>query len=401
VKAQATFRVLIGLVTICLVAAGCGSDNGGGSGGGGGSGPIKMAFVGSLSGAGAVFADQGLQSLDLAVKEINDAGGISGRQIQVIKADDASDPKTSQQVCTRLVQQDRVDVIIGFQNSADREGCLPEAIRANFTPYLYATPYEGKECAPNFFVDGEVPSQNVAPQVEYLVKEKGAKKVYFIGSDYVAPRGTNEFGRAEFEKLGAQVVGEEYGPLGTTDWTPLISNMMRSGADTFVASAIGADYIALLQQFRDTPGHEKLTLAGFTIPIGAGDAAKGLNFASSYFAEVDSPENQAYKAALQQMFGDKYKTPSILSVPTYDFVHLYKLAVEKAGSTDHQAVNQAMKEVSFNGPGGEVAFNQQGHATLPIHIASLAGDPLAGGETILKSFPPVDPGNNDDGDCSR
>ena len=393
-------RLLV-VLAIVLAAASCSSGDGGGSKGGGGeSGPIKIAYAASISGPGAVFFDNISQSAKLAVKEVNDSGGVLGRQLELDFADDAGDPKTSNQICTREIFDKKVDVIIGAQNSANREGCLPTATRQG-VPYLYATPYEGKECAPNFFVDGETPPQQVNPLVQYMTQEKKAKKWFLSGSDYVAMRGGNAFAKSAIGELGGQVVGEQYGSLGTTDFTPLIDKILRSGADTLMGSFLGTDYIAFLKQWNTTPGHDKINFSTFGIPIGAGDAVKNLYTAFSYFPTIDTPANTKYKADLKTMFGAKASLPSVISVPSYDFVHLYALAVKKAGTTDKAAVIKAMHEVTFDGPSGPISFNQQGHANLPMFIAVMNGDPLAGGETIIKQLPPTDPGDNNDGDCSK
>ena len=215
---------------------------------------VKLGYVASLSGPGGVFAEQGLQSMKLAVEEINDAGILDG-DIKVVVVDDASDPKTSAEVCQRLVSKEQVDVILGVQNSADRAACLPIAEGADDTPYLYATPYEGGECRANFFVDGEVPNQQITPLVDYLVNDASSHKMFFMGSDYAAPRGTNAYARKQVEAAGASVVGEEYAPLNSTDFASLISKALASGADTAFVSFIGSDYVAFLKQWRETPGH--------------------------------------------------------------------------------------------------------------------------------------------------
>jgi urea transport system substrate-binding protein len=360
----------------------------------------KLGFVASLSGPGSVFADQGIQSAELAIAQITEEGTVNGA-IELITADDAGDPRTSDEVCNRLINEDGVDAIIGFQNSANREGCLPVATRAG-VPYLYATPYEGGECAPNFFVLGEVPVQQVAPLVEYMVQEQGSSSWFLTGSDYVAMRGGNEFARGVLDETGAEILGEEYAPLGTTDFAPLIDNILRSGANTAFVSFLGTDFIAFLQQWSETPGTSDVKAATFGIPIGAADeTVNDLYTAFSYFPSIESDANQRYIDGLQDMFGAEAQTPSILSVVNYDAVWLWALAVQSAGSADGAAVNQALKEVTFDGPRGPVVFNDQGHPNLPMYVAILNDEPLKGTETIIGELPPADPGDQADDDCSQ
>jgi branched-chain amino acid transport system substrate-binding protein len=361
--------------------------------------PYRFGYAASVSGPGAVFYDHIHQSAQLAVDEVN-AAGFLDRPIELVIADDAGDPRTSGEVCTRLIFDDAVDAIIGAQNSANREGCLPVATQEG-VPYLYATPYEGLECAPNFFVVGEVPQQQVDPLVRYMVEEQGSTNWFLTGSDYIAMRGGNEFGRGIIEELGGEVVGEEYAPLGTTDFTSLISNITGSGADTAFVNFLGTDYIAFLEQYSTSPDIEGIKLVTFGIPIGASDdSVNELYTAMSYFPTIESPENDSYKAALEEAYGDDATLPSVISVPSYDSVWLLARAIEAAGSADKEAVIQALHEISFTGPGGVIEFNEQGHPTLPMHIAIWNDEPLKGTEQILITSPPAEPGDQDDGDCA-
>jgi branched-chain amino acid transport system substrate-binding protein len=374
-------------LVMTTVFAGCGDDSDSASGGDDG---YKLGFVASLSGPGSVFADQGVQSAELAIDELKKQGVVKG-DIKLVKVDDAGDPATSQQVCSRLVLDEKVDAIIGFQNSADREGCLPVATRAK-VPYLYATPYEGGECADNFNVLGEVPKQQVDPIIQYMTESEGSSKWFLTGSDYVAMTAGNKYARSVIEGLGGTIVDEQYAPLNSTDFSTIINAILGSGADTAFVNFLGTDFIAFLKAWQTTPGTDAVKLATFGIPIGGGDAVENLYTAFSYFPSIDNKANDAYKAGLQDKFGDKAQIPSILSVVNYDAVWMWGLAVQKAGSADYDKVNKEIRTVTFDGPRGPIKFNDEGHATLPMYVATLNGDPLAGGEKILQEVPPTDPG---------
>ena len=134
-----------------------------------------------------------------------------------------------------------------------------------------------------------------------------------------------------------------------------------------------------------------MKLATFGIPIGGGDAVKNLYTAYSYFPSTDNPANTAYKAGLTAKFGSKATLPSVLSVVNYDAVWMWALAVQKAGTSDYAKVNAALHQVTFDGPRGPIHFNDHGAATLPMYVATLNGDPLAGGEKILQNVAPTAP----------
>lgn len=375
------------LLTTALAA--CGTSDSGSSAS---NGEYRVGFVASLSGAGSVFADQGLQSAKLAVDEINKGTDLKGHRVKLIQADDAADPKVSQQVCNRLIASDKVDVIVGFQNSADRQGCLPVATRAGI-PYIYTTSYEGHTCAPNFFVTGEVPEQQVTPLVDYMATEQGSSKWFLAGSNYIAMTGGNKFAAGAIKDKGGTVVGNEYAPIGTTDFTPLIQRIVSSGADTLLGSFLGSDAIAFLKQWNSSPGTKGIKMATFGIPIGAGDAVKNMYTAFSYFPNIENPKNDAYKAALKQMFGSDAQSPTFLSVVVYDGVWMWAKAAAKAGTADGGKVIDALHNVSFDGPRGPLSFNAEGHASLPMYVALWNGDPLgATSAKILKSYSDTDPG---------
>lgn len=382
---RATVPMLV-LAVVVGLTSGCGDDSDAAD-----KKVVKIGFVGSLSGSGGVFAQQSIQSLKLALKEIGDAKTVD-RTFEVVYADDASDPRTSHTVCQRLVFQDKVDVILGFQNSANRAGCLPVAQQGGNLPYLYATAYEGGQCGTGFFVNDGVPRQQVGPLIEYMTKDKAAKKWFLVGNDYAADRIAHKYAGERVKALGGQVLGEEYAPLGTTDWTPIISKLMKTDADTLMIDAVGSDLIAFMKQFRATAGNDRLQLASFTPPIGAGSVAKGIYLSASYFPSLDNARNKQYLPGLKSMFAGDAQTPSLLSVPTYDFAWLYALALAKANSTEPGPINKALREVSFDGPRGTIKLNSEGHVSVPMYVALLAGDPLAGGEKIVKQFPSVEPG---------
>ena len=386
-----SYRIVRICLAVLLAAAPLAACGGGDKGSGGDNSAVKIGFVGSLSGSGGVFAQQSIQSLKLALQEITDQKVVD-RKFEVVYADDASDPRTSHTVCQRLVFSDKVDVILGFQNSANRAGCLPVAQQGGNVPYLYATAYEGGQCSSGFFVDDGVPRQQVGPLIEYMSKDKSAHKWFLVGNDYAADRLAHKYAIEQIKTLGGQSLGEEYAPIGTTDWTPIIAKVMASGADTLMIDAVGSDLIAFMKQFRATAGNDRLQLASFTPPIGAGTVAKGIYLSASYFPTLPNARNTAYLGGLKTMFGTEAQTPSLLSVPTYDFAWLYARALAKAGSTEPAAIQKALLQVSFDGPRGTIQLNDEGHVSIPMYVALLAGDPLKGGERIVKSFDSVAPG---------
>ncbi len=352
---------------------------------------IKIGVPVGLSGANSVVAPSVVQAAELAVAEINEAGGVLGRQLELVVADDGSGAQGAQKAFDSLVFQKKVDVLISMETSAARNAGLPIVNRGR-VPFIYTSFYEGRSCSPWLYVNAWVPEQQVAPIVDHFMSAEGAKTYFLIGSDYAFGRGMLEFTRAYIEQKGGKVLGEEYLPMDGTDWTAIISKLKSSGSDALITStAGGAPNVTLTKQLRaagvDVPYGNLAVDEGTARNMGA-DAA-GIYISASYITDIGSAENKQFLQNMKAHFGDDLKTPNDLSVPQYEGVYLYKLAVEKAGTTDAQPVIDALDDVSFQGPRGKIQMNKQRHAPLTMYLAQVQSD---GGIKLIQSFKDVDPG---------
>lgn len=352
--------------------------------------PIKIGVAVGLSGANSVVAPAVVQSSQLAVDEINAAGGILGRKVQLEITDDASGAVGAQKAYDTLVFQKNVDAVISMETSAARNAALPIIARGK-KPFIYTSFYEGRSCSPWMYVNGWVPDQQVAPVVDYFMKTKGAKNFYLVGNDYAFGRGMLTFTAKYITLHGGTVVGEEYLPVDGTDWTPVLSKIRSTHPDALIsATAGGAPNVALAKQLKGS---------GLTLPYGnlaidegtaksMGDVATGIYMSGSYLTSIDTPGNKKFMAALDKKFGKDIKTPNELSEPQYEAFFLYKAAVEKAGSTDPDKVISALGQVSFDGPRGPVSMNKSRHTPLAMRMGQIQSD---GAVKILQTFPGVDP----------
>ncbi len=352
---------------------------------------VKIGIPVGLSGANSVVAPSVVQSSELAAEEINAAGGILGRQIELVVADDGSGAQGAQRAFDSLVFQSEVDVLISMETSAARNAGLPIVNRGR-TPYIYTSFYEGRSCSPWMYVNAWVPEQQVAPIVDHFMAEFEAKTFYLIGSDYAFGRGMLEFTRAYVEANGGTVLGEDYLPMDGSDWTAIISNLRAAAPDALITStAGGAPNVTLTKQLR---------AAGVDIPYGnlavdegtakaMGADATGIFIAASYLTSIDSAENKAFLSAMEAKFGADLKTPNDLSVPQYEAIYAYKAAVEAAGSTDAQAVIDALDDVAVTGPRGVIQMNKQRHAPLTMYLGQVKAD---GSVEVISTFENVDPG---------
>jgi len=353
--------------------------------------PIKIGVAVGLSGANSVVAPAVVQSSQLAVEQINAAGGILGRPVQLEIVDDASGAIGAQKAFDTLVLEKKVDAVIAMENSAARNAALPVISRGR-VPYIYTSFYEGRSCNKWMYVNGWVPEQQVAPVVDYFTQTLGAKNYFLVGSDYAFGRGMLKFTKAYIEQHGGKIVGEEYLPMDGSDWTAVISKIRSTQPDALIsATAGGAPNVSLAKQ---------LKAAALTLPYGnlaidegtgktMGDVATGMYMSASYLTSIDTPENKKFLTDLAQKFAGNLSTPNELSEPQYEAFFLYKAAVEKANSTDSAAVVEALSDVSIAGPRGVVRMNASRHTPLAMRLGQIQSD---GSIRILATQEGVSPG---------
>ena len=353
--------------------------------------PIKIGVAVGLSGANSVVAPTVVQASQLAVDEINGMGGILGRQIQLEIVDDGSGAVGAGAALDALVSH-KVDAIIAMQTSAARNAALPIIARGAI-PYIYTSFYEGHSCSPWMYANGWVPEQQAAPVVNYLTAQKGAKTFFLVGSDYAFGRGMLEFVKRYIREGGGSVVGEEYLPVESSDWSNVITKIRASKPEAIISATAGGDpNVSLARQLR---------AAGVKVPYGnlsvdentaktMGESATGIIVSASYFTVIDTPENNAFLKRMLIKFGSELKAPNELSVPQYEAFYLYKAAAEKAGSTDADKVIKSLGQVSFVGPRGVVQMGKSRHTPLSMRLGQVRSD---GSIKILETFPSVDPGD--------
>lgn len=353
--------------------------------------PIKIGVAVGLSGANSVVAPAVVQSSQLAVEEINAAGGILGRKVQLEIVDDASGAVGAQKAFDTLVFQKKVDAIIAMETSAARNAALPIISRGK-VPYIYTSFYEGRSCNPWMYVNAWVPEQQVAPIVDYFSSSLKARNFFLVGNDYAFGRGMLDFTKKYIEKNGNKVVGEEYLPIDGSDWTAVLSKIRAAKPDALIsATAGGAPNVSLAKQLQGS---------GLNLPYGnlaideataknMGDVATGMYMSASYLTTIETPENTKFIAAMRKKFGNELKTPNELSEPQYEAFYLYKAAAEKAGSLEKDKIVKALAEVSFTGPRGEVSMNKSRHTPLAMRLGQIQS---GGAINILQTFKGVDPG---------
>ena len=339
---------------------------------------IKVGILHSLSGTMAISETAVHDAELLAIEEINAAGGVMGKQIEVVIEDGASDWPTFAEKARKLLQEDEVSVVFGGWTSASRKAMLP-VFEANNGLLFYPVQYEGLETSPNIFYTGATTNQQIVPAIEYLLGE-GKTKFYLLGSDYVFPRTSNLIINKQLAAAGIEAVGEEYTPLGHTEYSTVITKIKAAEPDVVFNTLNGDSNVAFFKQLKDAGiTAEELPTISVSVAeeeitgIGAENIAGHL-VAWNYFQTTDTPENVKFVTAFKAKYGENRVTDDPIEAG-YFGVYLWKAAVEKAGSTDVMAVKEAAKGIQFAAPGGLVTIhNENQHVSKTVRIGTVRDD---------------------------
>lgn len=344
--------------------------------------PIKVGILHSLSGTMAISEKSVVDAEQLAIEEINNAGGVLGRPIEAIVEDGASDWPTFNEKAKKLIDQDQVVTVFGCWTSASRKAVLPTFESKNHMLW-YPVQYEGQECSKNIFYTGAAPNQQIEPSVEWLLQNKG-KEFFLVGSDYVFPRTANTIIKAQLAATGGKVVGEDYIPLGGTEVTPIISKIKQAlpNGGVIYNSLNGDSNVAFFKQLQGAGmGPDKYPSMSVSIAeeevkaIGV-DYLKGHFAAWNYFQTVDSPTSAKFVEAFKKKYGDDRVVNDPMEA-AYVMVYLWKQAVEKAETADNlEKVRNSAYGQTFEAPGGTYTLEPNHHLAKVVRIGEVRDDGL-------------------------
>lgn len=353
---------------------------------------FKLGVLLPFSGGLELFAEQGIHGVQMAVDEYNAEGGVLGRQIEIVQADDKTDPRTAVERATQLIRRDAVNAIVGPVTSANRDAIKSTIERAQI-PLLYATDYEGGVCSPWMACYSAVPAHFVEPLIPFLMESKGAKKFYLFGADYTWPQKMNKAIRAKLEAAGGVVVGEEYTPFGAKDFAPTLRKIEEAGADFVILTLPGADGVTFVKQMAGSGLKSKVGISflGFNenyLPGFSGNEAEGIVAPLPFMQGLDRPETKAFVAKQLAKYGPDTKV-TYYADSHYNLTRFYFNAVKKANSDDKTAIMAALPGQSLMSGNGEVTLRAGDlHVDLNILIASVQGGALTMEKYIGKVVAP-------------
>ena len=328
---------------------------------------VTVGILHSITGTMAISETGSVEAEKLAISQINDQGGVLGRKIKFVQEDGASDWPTFAEKAKKLLVENKCAAVFGCWTSASRKAVLPVFEQYNGMLY-YPTFYEGLEQSKNVIYTGQEATQQIIAGLDWVNKTKNAKTFYLLGSDYIWPRTSNKIARKHIENvLHGEVVGEDYYPLGNTEFGSLINKMKFKKPDVIFADVVGGSNVAFYKQLKaaGVTGDKQLLLTisvteDELLGIG-GENFQGFYSCMKYFQSLDNPANKKFVAAFKAKYGNDAVIGDVTQA-AYLGPWLWKMACEKAGSFDVDKVVAASPGLEFkDAPEGYVKVHQNHH----------------------------------------
>jgi urea transport system substrate-binding protein len=342
---------------------------------------VKVGILHSVTGTMAISETGSVQAEKLAIEQINAMGGVLGRKIEFIQEDGASDWPTFAEKSRKLLVNDKVAAVFGCWTSASRKAVLPIFEQYNGMLY-YPTFYEGLEQSPNVIYTGQEATQQIISGIDWVVKNKDAKTFYLLGSDYIWPRTSNKIARKHIEKLGLKVVGEEYYPLGHTQFNSVINKIKLRKPDVIYAIVVGGSNVAFYKQLKaagidmtkESPLVVTISVTEDEILGIGGENMVGAYAAMKYFQSLPNANNEAFVKAFKERWGNDIVIGDVTQA-AYLGPWLWKAAVEKAGSFDIDKVRAASPGIELTtAPEGYVKVHENHHLWSKTRIGHAQAD---------------------------
>jgi urea transport system substrate-binding protein len=335
--------------------------------------PIKIGAVLPFSGGVELYGAQAKLGLDLAAADINAAGGILGRPVEIVYRDDGTRPNIAAEAAREVVEDDGVLAVVGPITSQNLDAIVP-VLAARKTPLLYATNYEGGMCNRYMFALSTVPNQELASLLPYMTQTFGSD-YFLLGADRDWPHRMFDAAEPLIARLGGKVVGKRYTLGAAADFAPLTEGIAASKAKVLLYALKGdgmqfIPFAAGKGLFKTvTVGFLGLTEADLKVFDGKAD---GIYAAVPFVAASEDPKARAFVARARAKAGPDMAISNYV-VTHYDALMAVKAAIEKAGKVDKEALVDALEGVRFDSPSGLITIGKDHHTTMNMYLARTRG----------------------------
>ena len=340
----------------------------------------KVGVLFSRTGCLSLIEETQYRGTMVAIEEINEAGGVNGREVVPVALDPASDDNLFRAYARKFLAEDGIQTIFGCYASSSRKAVLPIVERLNGLLW-YPTLYEGFEYSPNIIYTGASPNQNSLALFDYLAEHYG-RRVYFVGSDYIYPHETNRIMRSLILRSGGEIAGETYVPLNARrrDFLPVIRDIRETAPDVIFSTIVGEATSFLYQAFSDAGfDSRKLPIASLTtteaeICAMGKDVAEGHITSAPYFQGVGGTREEDFVARYARQFGDA-DSINMCAEAAYFQVHLFAKALSLTDSQDPDILRPVVLGSTIDAPQGRVSINSLcSHTNLWARVGRANSD---------------------------
>jgi len=353
--------------------------------------PIVLANILDRTGPLNIYSLKQIEGVELAVKEINESGGLLGRPVEIRFYDSQSDNALNAQYTTSAMLRDEADVLHGAITSSAREVMRP-IVRRFDGLFFYNSLYEGGVCDRRFVSTGMVPAQQLEALIPYVIEERGAKRSYILAADYNYGHITAQWMKKIIEENGGEVVATEFFPLDVTNFAPVLARIQEADPEVVYSALVGGAHTGFYRQFESTIGKDEMLVASTTYGVGreqtvlSPEESDGIVVATSFVDDLDRPAAADFVIKFKDFTGEDDYVGEYAEVG-YRGVMLWAEAVRQAGSAEPDAVIDAIEtgKVEFDGPGGHYSLDPKTHhTTMDIHIAVANEE---GSFDVVESYP--------------
>jgi branched-chain amino acid transport system substrate-binding protein len=346
---------------------------------------IKIGVIADQTGALSPFGLAQANLATLVVDELNASGGVLGRPLELLLEDSASDDEQAAIAAAKLVQDNRVDLLLGGIFSSTRQAIKIPAVVEGGTLYIYPEQYEGQEYDPLLFCTGAVPAQQVEPLIPWLMQRTGARRIYLPSADYIWPHVMNRKVHEVASANGGEIVGEEYFPIEQADWGETVERINSAGTELVFNTTVPPGCF---------PFFEALYASGYTRRGGRivttymdenlvaalpPEHTEGMYACMDYYQSLSDPFSRKLLGRYNARFPDGPEfSGGTGCTGIYRGLKLWEAAVTEAGSLDQEAVVAALDHASIaEGPGGPAEMVPgQHHVRMNMYIAQVRGGTL-------------------------
>lgn len=334
-------------------------------------GIVRVALVVPLSGTLGLIGPGAVNCAALATAELNEAGGLLGRPIELMLVDGGRPAADVAAEVGGLVRTGDVRAVVGVHPSDVRVALVPVLDAA--VPYVYTPPYEGGERAPGVYLAGETPDRQLRPALRWLAERSRGRRWFLLGNDYVWPRRVHAAARHYLRALGAQVVADRYVPRGAVDPQPLLDAIVAARADAVLLTLVGRDLVVFNRAFASSPLAQRVLRLCPALEenglLGIGGDGSGELYATmGYFASVATESSLAFVGRYAARFGARAAVPGGHAEGCYDGMRLLAALVARAGSLATPALDAVADGTTVDGGRGSLTVHGR-HLRAPVYLA--------------------------------